>query len=620
MIWHPFQKSRRDFLAQLYSTLWAVPYAGRGLRSSTLARSQPAVSMTSKDSSTFSSPTLRDVAELAGIGLTLTSGSPEKNYILEVYGSGCVWFDYNNDGYVDLYIVNGSTVENILHPSSAKARPHNYLFRNNGDGTFTDVTSAAGVQGHGWGFGGVAADYNNDGFVDLFIYNYGPNILYRNNGDGTFTDVTAQAGVAGNQLVWSTGASFGDYDLDGNVDLYVAGYIDFDLRNPPVPGQLNCTYRKKMMRVCGPRGLKGAPDALYHNNGDGTFTEVTEQAGVADKSSFYGLSVLMEDLDGDGWPDIVVANDSCPNYFYRNKRNGTFEEVAGTAGIAYTGDGVEQANMGIAAGDFDNDGLTDLFITSFQSENKTLYHNDGQGVFTDISYPSGLGEATIPYLGMATFFMDYNNDGWKDLFIVNGHLYPEVDRIFGDEHYLQNPQQNKNLGNGKFQEVSREAGIKALRIGGRGGAFCDYDNDGDIDIAITTIGGRPLLLQNDGGNAAGHWLQVKTVGTKSNQDGIGALVKVVAGRLTQFDRVRTGGNFLSGNDMRLHFGLGENQEVEAVEVHWPSGNIDRLNHVHADQSVVVREGEGQIPSPYRPISRTNSRLQPTGVARRGEKR
>jgi hypothetical protein len=281
------------------------------------------------------------------------------------------------------------------------------------------------------------------------------------------------------------------------------------------------------------------------------------------------------------------------------------------AGLAYTGDGDEQANMGIAVGDYDNDGATDLFITSFATEHKTLFHNDGKGIFTDVSYPAGVGEATIPYLGMATFFIDYNNDGWKDIFIVNGQLYPEVDKYFPDEHYLQNPQLFENLKNGKFREVSREVGVGAMRIGGRGGAFCDYDNDGDIDVAITTIGGRPLLLRNDGGNTAGHWLQVKTVGTKSNRDGIGALVKVAAGTLTQFDRVRTGGTWLSGNDMRLHFGLGQHEEADWVEVHWPSGMIDRLKHVDANQVVVVREGDGQILSHYRPATRRDSTSKPS---------
>ena len=603
MVWRPFQHSRRRFLAQACAPFLTVAGNRKLLGGTSPASGDLAIRPANKKSPNLPSITFSDVAPAAGINSVLTCGSREKNYILEVYGSGCVWLDYNNDGYVDLYIVNGSTVENLLSPSGSKNAPHNYLFRNNGDGTFTDVTRRAGVEGYGWGFGAVAADYNNDGFVDLFVYNYGPNILYRNNGDGTFTDVTAQAHVAGRNLVWSAGAAFGDYDNDGYLDLFVAGHIDFDLRHPPLPGQLTCTYRNKVMRACGPRGLKGSPDALYHNNGDGTFTEVTERAGVIDKDLGYGFAVLVEDLDGDGWPDIFVANDSSRNYFYRNKGNGTFEEMGIPVGLAYNGEGEEQSNMGIAVGDYDNDGWTDLFVTTFAHDSKTLFHNDGKGIFTDVSYPSGLGEATIPYLGMATFFMDYNNDGLKDLFIVNGHLYPEVDQFFADEHYLQNPQLFENQGNGKFLEVTQNVGLSALRLGGRGGAFCDYDNDGGIDVAITTIDGRPLLLRNEGANIAGHWLQVKTVGTKSNRDGIGALVKVAAGALTQWDRVRTGGSWLSGNDTRLHFGLGERQEVDWVEIRWPSGKVDWLKHVSANQVLVVVEGEGQIASPYRPFTR-----------------
>jgi hypothetical protein len=598
--------SRRSFLTQAFWLL-AFPAGVTKLGGKPFFAQEREVRTTSREAaSALSKIEFRDVAAEAGITPTLVSGAVDKKYILEVYGSGCVWFDYNNDGYVDLYVVNGSTLENLASPAKVKNPPRNYLFRNNGDGTFTDVTRQAGVEGYGWGFGAVAADYNNDGFVDLFVYNYGPNILYRNNGNGTFTDVTVQAGVAGKELVWSAGAAFGDYDNDGFLDLYVCGYINFDPRNPPMPGQPTCTYRGKVMTVCGPRGLKGAPDALYHNNGDGTFTDVTVQAGVVDKHMAYGFSALIEDLDGDGWPDIVVSNDSGPNYFYHNKGDGTFEERGATAGIAYNGEGQEQANMGIAAGDYDNDGKTDLFITTFASDNDSLFHNEGGGVFADVSYPSGLGEATIPYLGMATFFLDYNNDGWKDIFCINGHLYPEVHRLIPDEYYLQKPQLFENLRNGKFREATSDVGLGAMRIGGRGGAYCDYDNDGDLDIAITTIDGSPLLLRNDGGNTAGHWLQIRTVGSKSNRDGIGAMVKVVAGGLTQYDRVRTGGNFLSGNDMRLHFGLGEHQEADLIEIQWPSGSIDRLTHVSANQILVVQEGKGIIPSYYRPLRAARS--------------
>jgi enediyne biosynthesis protein E4 len=602
MLISPYKKSRRAFMDELCAAV-LLPMMGRKARAGLTAPTHGLSAGWVSGGPDAPGAAFRDVALEAGINVLLTCGSSQKNWILEVYGSGCVWFDYNNDGYVDLYIVNGSTIENLRNPSAVKNPPHNYLFRNNGDGTFTDVTRQAGVEGRGWGFGAVAADYNNDGFQDLYIYNYGPNILYRNNGDGTFKDVTAEAGVAALHQTWSAGAAFGDFDRDGHLDLYVAGHIDFDLHHPPQSAQPTCTYRNKVMRACGPRGLKGAPDVLYHNNGDGTFTDVTERAGVVDKHLGYGFSVLMEDITGDGWPDIVVANDSGPNYFYRNKQNGTFEEIAETAGIAYNGEGQEQANMGIAAGDYDNDGWIDLFVTTYANDNKTLFHNDGKGLFTDVSYPSGIGEPSIPLLGMATFFLDYNNDGWKDIFWVNGHLYPEVDRVFTDEHYHQHPQLFENLHNGKFREVSRELGLTAFHLGGRGGASCDFDNDGAVDIAITNIDSRPILLRNERGASAGHWLQIRTFGTTSNRDGVGAWVKVVAGDLVQYDRVRTGGNWLSGNDIRLHFGLGQHQGAELVEINWPSGKVDRLKNVSANQVLAVREAEGQIASPYRPFKK-----------------
>lgn len=600
-----FEVSRRKSLAKLLALLTSPIGQRSGLVNTIFAAFARSVRASAPTSLSRRKITFRDVAQEAGITPRLVCGTPEKKYILEVNGSGCVWFDYNNDGYVDLYIVNGSTIANLLNAPSRRERPRNYLFRNNGDGTFTDVTRKAGVQGAGWGNGAVATDFNNDGNVDLLVTNFGPNILYRNNGDGTFTDVTAQAGVGGGN-VWHTGAAFGDYDKDGHLDLYVCGYLDFDIHHPPDRNQFYCAYRGKPIGACGPRGLKGAADKLYHNNGDGTFTDVTDQAGVTDKNHYYGFSAALEDFDGDGWPDILVLNDSNPNYFYHNKGDGTFEEVGVSVGIAYNGEGLEQANMGLAIGDMDNDGWTDLFVTTFADDNYTLFHNDGKGIFSDISYPSGLAEPTIPFLGWATFFMDYNNDGWKDLFCVNGHVYPEVDRLFKDVTYRQPPQLFENLGNGKFREVSQEVGLGALRLPGRGAALCDYDNDGDLDVCIVNIDDRPLLLRNEGGNEAGHWLQVKTVGTKSNRDGIGALVKVIAGNLAQYDRVRSGGNFLSGNDMRLHFGLAEHEHAELVEVHWPSGVVDRLSRVRANQVLVIQEGKGQADSPYRPFTNARS--------------
>lgn len=539
-----------------------------------------------------------DVAASAGLTPSLICGTRAKDYILEISGSGMVWFDYNNDGYLDLYLVSGSTIQNLLNPGATKDLPRNYLFRNNGNGTFADVTLKAGVSGQGWGNGALAADYNNDGFEDLLLTNFGANILYRNNGDGTFRDVTRPAGLQGSST-WHTGATWGDFDNDSYLDLYVCGYIEFDIRHPPSANDLSCTVRGKPVKACGPRGLKGAPDLLYRNNRDGTFSEVTDQAGVRDTKRYYGFSALMEDFDDDGFADIVVLNDSNPSYFYRNKKNGMFEEIGARAGIAYNGEGAEQSSMGLATGDIDNDGLMDLFVTTFADDNYTLFHNEGKGLFTDISYPSGLGELTIPFLGWATFFMDYNNDGWKDLFCVNGHVYPEVDHLFHDVPYRQPPQLFENSGKKTFREVTRLVGLSRFKLSGRGGAFCDYDNDGDLDVAIVNMDDRPVLLRNDGGQNLGSWLQIKTVGTKSNRDGIGALVKVVTKTGAQFDRVRRGGNFLSGNDSRLHFGLGANGTVDLVEVKWPSGTVDRLTGVRSNQLVVVREGQGRIAQPPR---------------------
>lgn len=574
---------RREFIRRFGSLLpasWAALRGGRALA----ARSSPKI-------------TFRNVAAEAGVTPLIVCGGPNKESILEVNGSGCVWFDYNNDGYVDLYIVNGSTLDAMLNPSAATPKPRNYLFRNNGNGTFTDVTLEAKVEGAGWGCGAVAADYNNDGFVDLFVYNFGPNILYRNNGDGTFTDVTAQARLAGDN-VWSGGAAFGDYDNDGFLDLYVSGYIDLDLRDPP---HLRCTFEGVPVTACGPLGWKGAPDTLYHNNGDGTFTDVTARAGIVDSQLRYGFSVGFEDIDGDGRPDILVMNDSVPNYFYRNKGDGTFEEDAVLAGIAYNGDGHVQSNMGLAIGDIDNDGWMDLFVTTFADDNFTLFHNSGRAVFDDISYPSGIAVPTIPFLGWSTFMLDFDNDGWKDIVCVEGHIYVEALGGKMRAPYRQRPQVFQNLHNRRFREAGSELGLGSLYLAGRGGAFCDYDNDGDLDAAIICIDGHPVLLRNDGGNMAGNWLQIKTVGIKSNRDGVGALVKVSAGDLIQYDRVRTGCAFMSSCDMRVHFGLGQHERADAVEIHWPSGHVDKLTNIAANQAIVIREGEGQIASPYKPL-------------------
>jgi hypothetical protein len=528
--------------------------------------------------------TFRDVAGRAGITPVILSGGQKKNYVLEVNGSGACWLDYNGDGWMDFYLVNGATVAQL----QGKAQPQttNHLYRNNGNGTFTDMTTAAGVPGRGWGFGCVAADYDNDGHTDLFITNFGANVLYRNRGDGTFEDVTVKAGVGGGQI-WHTGAAFGDYDLDGNLDLFVPGYLDFDVRNPELK---TCDYRGLKVHACGPLGYKGAPDTLYHNNGDGTFTDVTEKAGVADRRLYFGFQAVFEDFDNDGRPDIFVANDSNPNYLYRNKGDGTFEEIGVTAGVAYNGDGKEMSGMGVAVGDYDHDGWMDLFITTFANDNYVLFHNDGGGFFTDVSYPSGVGEPTVPYLGWATFFFDYDNDGHLDLFCVNGHVYPEVDGAI-KESFRQPLQLFHNLGSGKFREVSIEAGLRALAPqSARGGSFADFDNDGDLDVVVSVLDGKPMLLENLNGNRA-NWLRVELTGEKCNRMAVGARVKVTAGGLTQYASVRAGGSYFSSNDPRLHFGLGSAPEAE-IEVTWPGGGTERIAGLKANQAVHIRQGRG----------------------------
>ena len=525
----------------------------------------------------------RDVSKEAGVTPIIISGGREKNYVLEVNGSGACWFDYNNDGYMDLYLVNGATVEE-LRGKAPPGKHQNHLFRNNRNGSFTDVTQQAKVPGKGWGFGCVAADFDNDGKTDLLVTNFGPNILFRNNGDGTFTDVTTRAGVGGGN-VWHTGAAFADYDNDGRLDLYVAGYLDFDIQNPKSGG---CEYEGVRVKACGPLGFKGAPDALYHNNGDGTFTDVTAKAGVADRGLYFGFAVIFDDFDNDGFPDIFVANDSNPNYLYHNKGDGTFEEIAVTAGVAYNSDGKEHSGMGVAAGDYDNDGLIDLFVTTFANDNYALYHNDGHNFFTDVSYPSGVGEATIRWLGWGTFFFDYNNDGFKDLFCINGHVYPEIDgRI--NQTYRQPLQLLENIGHGKFREVSEQVGLRRMPWrSGRGGAYCDFDNDGNVDLVVSNIDDRPALLHNEGGRR-NNWIELSLTGTTSNRSAIGAKVKITAGDLVQYDHVRAGGSFLSSNDPRLHFGLGNRKRVDSIEIRWPTGKIDRYQNLESNRIVSLSE-------------------------------
>ena len=522
-----------------------------------------------------------EISRQAGITFTHVF-SPEKKYITESMGGGVALFDYDNDGYLDMYFVNSLTVE--LAKSHRKTR--SALYHNNGNNTFTDVTDKAGVGDIGFGMGVAIGDYNNDGFDDLYVTCLGPNHLFRNNGNGTFTDVTLKAAV--NDTRWSTGAAFVDYDNDGRLDLFVSNYVGFDFDHLPEFGVGRICQFKGVPVQCGPRGLPGAGDSLYHNNGDGTFSDVSKKAGVSDSNGYYGLGVICSDFDEDGFVDIFVANDSTPNFLYHNNGDGTFKEIAFTSGTAVNESGKEQGSMGVTLGDYDHDGKLDLFITNFDDEYNILYHNDGHNSFTDVSFESKVAQISLSYVGWGTNFFDYDNDGWPDLFVTNGHVYPQR------SPYRQREFLHHNNRDGTFSEVASQTGSALMeeRVG-RGAAFGDIDNDGDVDVVVNDLDGSPQLLRNDGGNT-NHSILIKTVGVKSNRDGIGARVKIVSGDLTQLDEVRSGESYLSQNDLRLHFGLQKRTKVDLVEVRWPSGAIDRIANVGANKILTIKERAGLV--------------------------
>lgn len=522
-----------------------------------------------------------DITEKAGINFKHVS-SPEKKYIVESMSGGVALFDYDNDGYLDIYFVNSLTVDLV----KSKQKTRSALYHNNGDGIFTDVTDKARVSDIGWGMGVAIGDYNNDGFDDIYVTCLGPNHLLKNNGNGTFTDVTQKAAVADPR--WSAGAAFVDYDNDGKLDLFVSNYVDFDVDNLPEFGKGRTCQFKGIPVQCGPRGLKGAGDALYHNNGDGTFTDVSKKAGVSDPDGYYGLGVIASDFDGDGLVDIFVANDSTPNFLYHNNGDGTFKDVGFPSGTAVNENGSEQGSMGVTLGDYDHDGRLDLFVTNFDDDYNTLYRNDGKGSFTDVSYATKVAAVSLPYVGWGTKFFDYDNDGWVDLLVVNGHVYPQLPT------YRQRNFVHHNNGDGTFTEVGAQLGAPfAEKRTGRGAAFGDMDNDGDVDVVINNLDGPPQVLRNDGGNANNSIL-IKTIGVKSNRDGIGTRVKVVAGALTQIDEVHSGDSYLSQNDLRLHFGLEQRTKVDLIEVYWPSGNVDRVADASANKILTIKEGQSVV--------------------------
>ena len=522
---------------------------------------------------------------------TVIGGETTKEFILESTGGGVALLDYDGDGWTDIFLVNGSRIGGF----TGGEEPTNRLYRNNHDGTFTDVTAKAGLVRHGWGQGACAGDYNGDGNPDLFVTYYGWNVLYRNNGDGTFKDVTREAGVATAQALWNTGAAFLDYDRDGRLDLFVAHYAAYEdaARYGHGSGQ---TCRWKGLPVfCGPRGLTGSQNTLYHNNGGGTFRDVSGEAGILRPGPGYGFTPLVLDYDNDGWPDVYVASDSTASLLFHNRRDGTFEETGVAAGVAYNEDGREQAGMGVAAADYDNDGWLDILKTNFADDTSTLYHNRRDGTFSDSTFAAGLGVNTR-YLGWGAHFLDFNSDGWADILIVNGHVYPEVDRAPLDSAYRQRKILYVNRRDGTFGDVSLRAGPGiALEKSSRGAAFGDLFNTGQVNAVVNNMNDAPTLLHNrrPGPN---HALLIELEGTRSNRSAIGARVSVQAQGWRMIDEVRSGGSFCSQNDLRLRFGLGPRQEAESVEIAWPSGRTEIFHRVAADQWVRIREGAGIVAS------------------------
>ncbi|MGO8760313.1 MAG: CRTAC1 family protein [Terracidiphilus sp.] len=546
-----------------------------------------------------SGPTIfEDISEKAGVThWTHKMGTKEKKYIIETNGSGVALIDTNNDGWLDIYVVNGSTFDAL---DGKETPPHAALFHNNHDGTFTDVAAKAGVTNDRWGIGAAVADYDNDGWPDIYVTNWGKNRLYHNNHDGTFTDVAEKAGVQlGN---WSTGATWGDSDGDGRLDLFVPGYVHFDRDHLPSGGENGvpnsfCTFRGVQVN-CGPRGLKGEPDHLFHNNGDGTFTDVSEKAGVADSPGYYGLTSLFVDIDNDGKPDLLVGNDSTPNYLYLNKGDGTFEDVSYASGYALNEAGRETATMGIAAGDFENNGMVDVFDTTFSDDYKPLYRNEGDANLTDISYQMGIAAISVPFLAWGDAFLDYDNDGWKDLMMADGHVYPQVDEHPWGTSWAERPMLFHNIGGKKFEVVPAVEGSGlADVIAGRGMAVGDLFNDGKLDVVINVEDGHPVILRNVSPDK-NHWLEMKLVGgAKSPRDAVGATVYVMVNGMRQREDVLSGGSYASTNDPRPHFGLGQATKVDDIEVHWPSGKVEHFTVPGVDRIVTITEGMGSSGPP-----------------------
>jgi hypothetical protein len=528
-----------------------------------------------------------NVAREAGLtAITIFGGEKTNRYLLETTGCGVALFDFDNDGWLDVFLVNGTTLEGF----PAGQAPISHLYRNRGDGTFEDVTAKAGVGVSGWGQGAVAADYDNDGDSDLFVTFYGQNRLFRNEGDGRFADVTARAGVATTGTRWGAGAAFLDYDRDGRLDLFVANYIDLDLAKAPTPDSGTCRY-KGIPVACGPPGLPGGANLLYRNKGDGTFEDVSKRAGILDAAGTYGLGVSTLDFDDDGWTDVYVANDSNPSALYRNNRDGTFTDIGVRAGCAYSQDGKPQAGMGVGVGDYDRNGTVDIVKTNFAGDTTTLYGNLGRGFCEDRTFAAGIGLNTR-WLGWGAGFVDFDHDGWLDIFLANGHVYPEVSQLKTEAAYKQRKVVYRNLGNGRFADVTERLGPPASTpAASRGAAFGDVDNDGDVDVVVNNVHAPPDLFRTES-RTDHRWLTVKLVGTTSNRSAIGARVRVTAGDLTLVDEVRGGGSYYSQNDLRVHFGLGDNAGPVQIEVRWPNGGEERWEGIASNRMVELKEGGG----------------------------
>lgn len=521
-------------------------------------------------------------------------GTKHKKYILETDGSGVGLIDYDNDGWLDIYLVNGSTYDAL---SGKSKPPHAALFHNNHDGTFTDVAGKAGVTNDRWGFGVAVGDYDNDGWPDIFVCNFGKDRLYHNNHDGTFTDTAEKAGVTlGN---WSDGATWGDYDGDGRLDLFVSGYVHYDLGYQPLANDGKTAFAFCQLHgvpvMCGPRGLEGERDHLFHNDGDGTFTDVSEKAGVSDPGAYYGFTAVFVDVNNDGKLDLLVANDSEPNYLYVNKGDGTFEDQSYVSGFALNKDGREIASMGLAVGDYDNDGLLDMLITDFSDDFKALFHGDGEASFTDVGDQAGITERSVPFVGWGAGFPDVDNDGWKDILMVNGHVYPEVDQHDWGTTFAERPLLFRNNGNGKFSYVPPVKGSGLATVtSGRGAAFGDLFNTGKIDVVISPIDGPPVLLRNVSPDQH-HWVELKLIGgPNSPRDAVGATVYLRANGMRQRDDVMSGGSYISSNDQRLHFGLGDATDAGTAEIRWPSGAKETVRLPAMDRIYTIREGAGIV--------------------------